>query len=43
MERHINIHAIAEEHYERYSDQKEEYMRELENEHIKINAAKEIS
>ena len=42
-ERHINIHAIAEEHYERYFDQEEEYMRELENERIKINAVKEIS
>ena len=27
-ERHINIHAIVEEHYERYFDQEEEYMRE---------------
>ena len=27
-ERHINIQAIVEEHYERYMDQKEEYMRE---------------
>ena len=27
-ERHINIQAIAEEHYERYFDQEEEYMRE---------------
>ena len=42
-ERHINIHAIAEEHYERYFDQEEEYMREVENERIKINAVKEIS
>ena len=28
-ERHINIQAIAEEHYERYMDQEEEYMREI--------------
>ena len=28
-ERHVNIQAIAEEHYERYFDQKEEYMREI--------------
>ena len=41
-ERHINIHAIAEEHYERYFDQEEEYMRELKNERIKINAVKEL-
>ena len=27
-ERHINIQAIVEEHYERYFDQEEEYMRE---------------
>ena len=27
-ERHVNIQAIAEEHYERYLDQKEDYMRE---------------
>ena len=27
-DRHINIHAIVEEHYERYFDQEEEYMRE---------------
>ena len=27
-ERHINIHAMVEEHYERYFDQEEEYMRE---------------
>ena len=27
-ERHVNIQAIAEEHYERYFDQEEEYMRE---------------
>ena len=29
-DRHINIQAIAEEHYERYFDQEEEYMREVE-------------
>ena len=28
-ERHINIQAIVEEHYERYFDQEEEYMREI--------------
>ena len=28
-ERHVNIQAIAEEHYERYLDQEEEYMREI--------------
>ena len=28
-ERHVNIQAIAEEHYERYFDQEEEYMREV--------------
>ena len=28
-ERHVNIQAIAEEHYERYFDQEEEYMREI--------------
>ena len=33
-ERHVNIQAIAEEHYERYLDQEEEYMREAAN---KIN------
>ena len=27
-EKHINIQAIVEEHYERYFDQEEEYMRE---------------
>ena len=27
-DRHINIHAIVEEHYERYFDQEEEYIRE---------------
>ena len=27
-ERHVNIQAIVEEHYERYLDQEEEYMRE---------------
>ena len=30
-DRHINIHAIVEEHYERYFDQEEEYMREIAN------------
>ena len=30
-EKHINIHAIVEEHYERYFDQEEEYMREIAN------------
>ena len=28
-ERHVNIQAIVEEHYERYLDQEEEYMREI--------------
>ena len=28
-ERHVNIQAIVEEHYERYYDQEEEYMREI--------------
>ena len=28
-ERHVNIQAIAEEHYERYLDQEEEYMKEI--------------
>ena len=32
-ERHVNIQAIAEEHYERYFDQEEEYMREAANIH----------
>ena len=30
-ERHINIQAIVEEHYERYFDQEEEYMRQAAN------------
>ena len=30
-ERHVNIQAIVEEHYERYLDQEEEYMREAAN------------
>ena len=30
-ERHVNIQAIVEEHYERYFDQEEEYMREAQN------------
>ena len=33
-ERHVNIQAIAEEHYERYLDQEEEYMREAANMHV---------
>ena len=35
-ERHVNIQAIVEEHYERYFDQEEEYMRE-EQETISMN------
>ena len=27
-DRHINIHAIVEEHYERYFDQEKKYMRD---------------
>ena len=34
-ERHINIQAIAEEHYERYLDQEEEYMREMAHKYQK--------
>ena len=30
-ERHVNIQAIVEDHYERYFDQEEEYMREAAN------------
>ena len=30
-ERHVNTQATAEEHYERYLDQEEEYMREVAN------------
>ena len=30
-DKHINIHFIVEEHYERYFDQEEEYMREIAN------------
>ena len=30
-DKHINIHVIVEEHYERYFDQEEEYMREIAN------------
>ena len=30
-DRHVNIQAIAEEHYERFFDQEEEYMREAAN------------
>ena len=33
-DRHINIHAIVEEHYERYFDQEEEYMREISCQYI---------
>ena len=36
-ERHINIQAIAEEHYERYFDQEEEYMREIADGYIEKN------
>ena len=32
--REINIQAIVEEHYERYMDQEEEYMREQQNLHV---------
>ena len=32
-EKHINVHAIVEEHYERYFDQEAEYMREVANRH----------
>ena len=28
-DKHINIHVIVEEHYEKYFDQEEEYMREV--------------
>ena len=28
-DRHINIHAIVEEHYERYFDQEQQYMRDI--------------
>lgn len=28
-ERHINIHAIAEEHYKQYYDKEERYIREI--------------
>ena len=34
-DRHINIHAIVEEHYERYFDQEEEYMREIARQYMK--------
>ena len=30
-DKHINIHLIVEEHYERYFDQEEQYMRETAN------------
>ena len=36
-ERHVNIQAIVEEHYERYIDQEEEYMREAVNNYRSIN------
>ena len=35
--REINIQAIVEEHYERYMDQEEEYMREQPGLHIMFN------
>ena len=37
-ERHVNIQAIVEEHYERYLDQEEEYMREAANNKQMSNA-----
>ena len=36
-ERHVNIQAIVEEHYERYYDQEEEYMREAAANYSAIN------
>ena len=36
-ERHVNIQAIVEEHYERYFDQEEEYMREAAANYSTIN------
>ena len=36
-ERHVNIQAIAEEHYERYFDQEEEYMREIADMYKKLS------
>ena len=39
-DRHINIQAIAEEHYERYLDQEEEYMREAANMYSKNTVTK---
>ena len=36
-DRHINIHAIVEEHYERYFEQKEEYMRDIADSQSDIN------
>ena len=30
-DKHINIHAIVEDHYERYFDQEEEYLRDIAN------------
>ena len=38
-ERHVNIQAIAEEHYERYLDQEEEFMREATNMYETIHVA----
>ena len=35
-ERHINIQAIVEDHYERYFDQEEEYMREANERNISV-------
>ena len=35
-ERHVNIQAIAEEHYERYLDQEEEYRRENNTDNITV-------
>ena len=35
-DKHINIHAIVEEHYERYFDQEEEYMREANERNISV-------
>ena len=34
-DRHINIQAIVEEHYERYCDQQEEYTREVARQYMK--------
>ena len=35
-DRHINIHVIVEEHYERYLDQEEEYMKDIAKQTLKI-------